>query len=132
MTNPVICGRPGCGHRLRMHNQGPDGPQGCFSQKCSCYDFVEPGDRLIEEIRMANRPDNTTLWLRRHPSVQHFEPFFAYGHLPEHLQRVSQPFSDLAGVMLARLKDGPELSAALRKLVEAKDCAVRQAVLDHG
>jgi hypothetical protein len=29
-----------------------------------------------------------------------------------------------------QLADGPELSAGLRKLVEAKDCLVRQRVVD--
>lgn len=69
-------------------------------------------------------------WSKRHPSVAHFEPLFEYGHLPEHLQAVSKPFAKLALVLLAQLHDGPELSAGLRKLVEAKDCAVRQAVID--
>lgn len=70
-------------------------------------------------------------WQDRHPSVQHFGQLFAYSHLPEHLQAVSFPFAQLAGELLGALKDGPELSAALRKLVEAKDCAVRQAVIDR-
>ena len=69
-------------------------------------------------------------WADRHPSVKHFAPLFAYAHLPERLQLISAPFGELAAVMLQRLSDGPELSAALRKLVEAKDCAVRQSVLD--
>lgn len=70
-------------------------------------------------------------WQDRHASTQHFETLFGYGHLPEHLQAVSAPFADLAGSLLGQLKDGPELSTALRKLVEAKDCAVRQAVIDN-
>lgn len=70
-----------------------------------------------------------TIWAERHPSVAHFEPLFDYDHLPEHLQPVSRPFAILALDMLDRLNDGPELSAGLRKLVEAKDCMVRQAVI---
>lgn len=70
-------------------------------------------------------------WENRHPSVSHFGPLFAYSHLPADLQSVSAPFGDLAGNLLGQLGDGPELSAALRKLVEAKDCAVRQAVIDR-
>ncbi len=69
-------------------------------------------------------------WKDRHPSVAHFEPLFAYSHLPERLQVISKPFSSLALTLLNVLRDGPELSTSLRKLVEAKDCAVRQAVLD--
>jgi hypothetical protein len=71
-------------------------------------------------------------WANRHPSVKHFGQLFAYSHLPEHLQAISYPFAQLAGDLLNALQDGPELSAALRKLVEAKDCAVRQAVMDRG
>lgn len=69
-------------------------------------------------------------WSGRHPSVAHFEPLFEYGHLPEDLAGVSSLFADCAVELLACVHDGPELSACLRKLLEAKDCAVRQMVLD--
>jgi hypothetical protein len=39
--------------------------------------------------------------------------------------------SQVAETLLTVLDDGPELSAGLRKLVEAKDCFVRQAVKDR-
>jgi hypothetical protein len=51
--------------------------------------------------------------------------YFAFAHLPEHLQAISKPIADLAGEMDERLADGPEKSAGLRKLLEAKDCFVR-------
>lgn len=51
--------------------------------------------------------------------------FFAYAHLPPHLQAVSKPFGDLASHMVATLPSNPERTAGLRKLLEAKDCAVR-------
>lgn len=64
-------------------------------------------------------------------NTEHLLSLFAYKHLPEHLQRVSEPFSRLAHDLVEELVDfGPELAVALRKLVEAKDCAVRQAVID--
>lgn len=69
-------------------------------------------------------------WDGRHPGTTHFEPLFAYEHLPEKLMLISQPFRRTAEHMLETLKDGQELSAGLRKLVEAKDCMVRQAVID--
>jgi len=50
--------------------------------------------------------------------------FFKYTHLPEHLQEVSEPFGKLAE-LISQLPMNPERSAALRKLLEAKDCAVR-------
>jgi hypothetical protein len=94
--------------------------------------------------------------------VEHIMQFFAYGHLPSHLQATSKPFADVA----AKIFDGsPDLPAAfadlselvrdtitpnpettvalgklnesryaddrgvaLRKLLEAKDAAVRAAI----
>lgn len=60
----------------------------------------------------------------------HLMQFFEFAHLPKHLQVVSQPFGDLANHMFVTLDDGPERSEMLRKLIEAKDCAVRQRILD--
>jgi len=51
--------------------------------------------------------------------------FFAYEHLPAHLQEISKPFGDLARHLDSTLPNNPEKSTALRKLLEAKDCAVR-------
>lgn len=54
--------------------------------------------------------------------------FFAYQHLPEHLQVVSKPFGELAAVLEATLPNNAEKTVAFRKLLEAKDCAVRAVV----
>lgn len=51
--------------------------------------------------------------------------FFEYEHLPEHLQAVSLPFAELAHQIVNTLPSNPERTVALRKLLEAKDCAVR-------
>ena len=51
--------------------------------------------------------------------------WFVYEHLPEHLQAVSEPFWQLAVQICAECEPGPELTVALRKLLEAKDAAVR-------
>lgn len=72
-----------------------------------------------------------TPWEGRHPSVTHFQVLFEYAHLPQPLQEVSAAFADLAEGLLDLVGDGPELSAGLRKLLEAKDCTVRQAVMDN-
>ena len=56
---------------------------------------------------------------------EHILQFFAYAHLPPHLQEVSKPLGDLARQMDESLPDGAEKSAGLRKLLEAKDCLVR-------
>lgn len=65
-----------------------------------------------------------------HPSIAHFLPLFRWDHLPEHLRAVSAPFGDLAKAV-AETIEGPEAAACLRKLLEAKDCAVRAVVLGH-
>jgi len=54
--------------------------------------------------------------------------YFRYDHLPEHLQMVSREFYILAHRMNDKLLDGPEKSAGLRKLLEAKDCMVRASL----
>lgn len=62
-----------------------------------------------------------------HPNTTALLRFFDYGHLPQHLAAVSAPFHALAHEMAA-LADGPEMTVCLRKLLEAKDCAVRAVV----
>lgn len=51
--------------------------------------------------------------------------FFAYAHLPPHLQEISKPFGELAQGIVSGLPSNAERTVALRKLLEAKDCAVR-------
>ena len=54
--------------------------------------------------------------------------FFAWEHLPEGLQAVSKPFAHLAQTIVDALPRNPERTVALRKLLEAKDAAVRAAI----
>lgn len=54
--------------------------------------------------------------------------FFAFDHLPERLQEVSRQFHATATWMEQNLPNSAEKSAGLRKLLEAKDCAVRAAL----
>ena len=56
--------------------------------------------------------------------------FFKYDHLPERMQAVSKPCCALAEEMDENLLEGPEKTAGLRKLLEAKDCFVRAALED--
>lgn len=58
--------------------------------------------------------------------------FFRYQHLPVHLADVSKPFADLAQHLAASLPPNPESTTALRKLLEAKDCAVRAVLFKQG
>jgi hypothetical protein len=54
--------------------------------------------------------------------------FFSFDHLPPHLQTVSRAFCELANEVAETLPRNPERTVALRKLLEAKDCAVRAAL----
>ena len=51
--------------------------------------------------------------------------FFEYKHLPEKLQDVSRSFCELAQFVNSTIQNCKEKEVALRKLLEAKDCAVR-------
>lgn len=57
--------------------------------------------------------------------TEHIMQFFSYDHLPSKLGDVSRPFGELAVAIVATLPRNPERTVALRKLLEAKDAAVR-------
>lgn len=73
-----------------------------------------------------------------HPSPTEFTPgelytdpvlrFFHYNHLPPSLQARSKPFCDLARAIIDTTPRNAERTVALRKLLEAKDCAIRAAL----
>ena len=56
--------------------------------------------------------------------------FFAYEHLREDLRPTSMLFAELAKIIDEQFPSNPEKTTCLRRLVEAKDCAVR-ALLFH-
>ena len=58
--------------------------------------------------------------------------WFVYDHLPEKLKEVSKPFHTLAMQIVETIDGGPERTVALRKLLEAKDAAVRAKVNPGG
>jgi hypothetical protein len=55
--------------------------------------------------------------------------FFEFAHLREDLKEVSRPFCELAEWIVNNLPSNPERTVALRKLLEAKDCAVRAKLM---
>ncbi len=60
-----------------------------------------------------------------HPAITHVLKFFKYDHLSEKLQAVSSPFCILAEQVANNAPENQETTVALRKLLEAKDAAVR-------
>lgn len=55
----------------------------------------------------------------------HIMQFFSYDHLPEPLKAISATFCEQAEWVEDHLPRNPERTVALRKLLEAKDAAVR-------
>jgi hypothetical protein len=70
----------------------------------------DPGPELMSEPSQAHEP---------------MLQFFSYGHLPSELAEISHQFADLAQWIVQELPRNPERTAALRKLLESKDAAVR-------
>jgi hypothetical protein len=56
---------------------------------------------------------------------EHIMQFFSYDHLPDHLRGYSIEFAVLAEWVVQTLPRNPERTVCLRKLLEAKDAAVR-------
>jgi len=56
--------------------------------------------------------------------------FFAFDHLPHKLREVSKRFCELAIWVDEELPSNPETTTALRKILEAKDCAVRAGLFE--
>ncbi len=81
-------------------------------------DEKHPKEDAPKDIPIAQDP------LKQSPIMQ----YFSYTHLPDKLQSVSKPIFELARQLDNSLNDGPEKSTGLRKLLEAKDCFVRQAL----
>lgn len=70
---------------------------------------------------------DTVEWTPEQLTADPILRFFQYAHLPHYLAEVSQPFAELA----AKIVQGPrsaERTVALRKLLESKDAAVRNAL----
>jgi hypothetical protein len=58
--------------------------------------------------------------------------WFEFKHLPDELQKVSRPFCEMAEKICETIEPGPERTVALRKLLEAKDAAVRAKLSPGG
>jgi len=58
--------------------------------------------------------------------------WFSFDHLTEDLQSVSSLFAGLVVEICFKIAPGPERTVALRKLLEAKDAAVRAKLYPGG
>lgn len=63
-----------------------------------------------------------------HEPPDHIMQYFNFAHLGPAMQAISRPFCELANDMVVKLPRNPERTAMLRKLLEAKDAAVRASI----
>lgn len=64
-------------------------------------------------------------WPNTQDQIDQIKHWFVSGHLPDHLKEVVNQFQDLINWMVHNIEPHPEMVVALRKLLEAKDAAVR-------
>lgn len=109
-----------------VHNV-PRFPQRCGgTEKCATCraDVAIWLGRLNRGKVFALTEEEETPWPKDPPILK----FFEVGHLPPSLAAVSLPFKDLAALINQHIPNGPEKDVALRKLLEAKDAAVRASL----
>ena len=78
-----------------------------------------------------NENENEVL-SNRHPATRELERWLRPNqNLPQRSIDIAQDSYDFARDMIELCQDGPELTVGLRKLLEAKDCFVRQSIADQ-
>jgi hypothetical protein len=108
------------------------------TNKCElCGEPMPPGEEVFRyhgysgpcpkppAPKVSAMPERDPTFVSSHNGILRF---FAFTHLPPHLQAVSKPFFDLADKVAHANDTSPETAVALRKLLEAKDAAVRAAL----
>lgn len=109
-----------CGHSPAVHG---DQAHSDFAASISPAAFTQhPKEPHI----MSTVPSSATTPDGEKPTEPILQ-YFKFAHLPPHLQAASKPFCDVADHVMT-LPRSPERSVALRKLLEAKDAAVRAAL----
>lgn len=81
------------------------------------------------DLDLVNSKPSASLGTDSSPPIAHVLQFFEFDHLPPHLAAISRPFSRLAQLVAAG-SSNPETTVALRKLLEAKDAAVRAVLAE--
>lgn len=64
----------------------------------------------------------------RHPAIREIMRWFDHDHLSGAPRTTAYSVAELAKTMVDETPDSAELTAGLRKLLEAKDCFVRASV----
>jgi len=86
--------------------------------------IVKDENGNVVQGAMAFTGDESVLVVKHQSIMTHFK----YDHLPEDMQAVSAHVCECARKLDEILPAGPEKETCLRKLLEAKDCAVRTLI----
>lgn len=118
-------GRPTGRFRLTAtSDEDGGGPWGDTECSHSTRDEAEACERCDEYVaKVTGFPSEKAR--KKYMNEERMLKWFEFSHLPEHLREVSAPFSGLAKKVAEMCEPGPERTVALRKLLEAKDAAVR-------
>lgn len=109
-----------------------------FNANETSYGKYELGEKLefsviaadscnYEEGSAVVDPDDVIVLKSKRNKQHELMQFFAYEHLPKEKQQYSKPFGILAKMLDENLPENSEKTAALKRLLEAKDCAVRSS-----
>lgn len=113
---------------MRGHSPQPDDP-GPVTGPVLPRDPDERESDLLDSTPDKTSSVNPDVHPGAHGPHHRLLRYFAYEHLPEPLQAISAPFGLLAHQLTDKPAEDPaELTVALRKLLEAKDAAVRAFV----
>lgn len=96
-----------------------------FCRHCGTPTGYRPKENEMETRNTDGPNGDGTL---THPAVIAILRWFDCDHLPPHLQPIVRQCHQVAHLMASDIPSDPELTAGLRKLLEAKDCFVRAAI----
>lgn len=114
---------------IRLHCDGGDMSYRSYAR--GGYKFAEVMVRAYREAEEKSMEHDEMPAVRSMVDAFDVLKYFAWEHLPAHLQEASKPFYMVALDVAERWVDGAdedETNMALRKLLEAKDAAVRAVV----
>lgn len=87
---------------------------------------------MLEGAGSSRTDEELTMLLIEAAKAEPILQFFGFAHLAPPLRAVSRPFAEQALRMYDNLPRNPERTVGFRKLIEAKDCAVRALIYKAG
>lgn len=123
------CGRDDCPDCAALKFIQPFKKMGAFDSsgtRATLTHWPDAPGQIVDDLVSGTRKHRAFNMPADPP--EHITQFFVYTQLPPHLQDVSRPFAEMAMWILATMPRNQERTVALRKLLEAKDAAVRAMV----